>query len=264
MEDRGMRNVFQRVLMPLALVCLLVSGVSPLAAEPMYGLTKWWFRVVDANGVPITSGLSIQVNIASTSNAATLYTTDQGAATKTNPYNIESTGQWNFYYGAATADILITESPTSVTVLKVAGATNQYHNFIFYPAKFSSIGSVSATAATITTATITTANTTTENVGTLTVGTGGSALTLMKLYDYTMSDSVLTDTAATESAITISGIASTDVVFVNAPSTLTHDVVIVGARVSGTNTVVLKFFNGTAGASTTGTGTVRVFAIRKP
>jgi len=93
----------------LLIITLIVFLSNLCGAEAMAqtGVHKYWFQIVDEMGKPITSGLTVDIQIATTGGTATIYS-DTAATSKTNPVTGTITnGIVEFYYGATSCDVEI-------------------------------------------------------------------------------------------------------------------------------------------------------------
>ena len=97
---------------------------------------------------------------------------------------------------------------------------------------------------------------------TVTVGSSGSALTQVRLYSQALTPANVAANTSAEQAFTVTGVSTDDRVFVNKPSAQAG-LGIVGARVSGTNSLAITFGNFTGSVITpTAAETYEIVTIR--
>lgn len=97
--------------------------------------------------------------------------------------------------------------------------------------------------------------------GTLTLGANGTAITQMRVYAPTLTPASVAINVSAEQTFSVPGLTTADTVIVNGPSP-TAGTGIMGARVSGADTLALTFVNVTIGILTPASGTYRILAVR--
>jgi len=131
-------------------VLVVFVVMAAFAYAQMYGWQRYWLSISTPEGESC-SGVQVTVYDADTSNVATLATDRTASETYITQPTVDSRGICSFWYKGTSCDVTITETPVSKNVIKVSGLTPRSHKVIFYPAKFDSFGTVTATSLNATT-----------------------------------------------------------------------------------------------------------------